>query len=411
MKSNKPIWIVGLTTLIANFQLMTINTYIVIFLQEDLLTEILIITIIVSLRNFLQLFLRVPLGELSQIIGRKPLISAGHFSYTIALVLLIIASLTEDWIFALFAIILVAVGMSCFWPALFGYVADFTPNKMGESNGRIFQMGDAGVILGSFLAAVILDQLFLGLREVFTTIATIGFLAGLFNVFILPEGLPKSKRKQVNSVPNAIFNSFFSMLRSLRKITFTNHLSEVYTFQLILAFLEFGSAAFIPVIIVAKGFSKGDVSEISLWAMLIIIWFKPSLGRVADRFDFRITITISLVLSAILIFLFVLMDLGWILILLYLINNAAIITAYTTSSAEVSRRAPFDERGMALGALGFYISLGRTTSTIILGPIWEFLGLSWVFYCTSISVILVSLFSFFYFKRKWDMSELAKTSF
>jgi len=96
MASNKPIWIVGFTTLIANFQLMTINTFIVILLQYDLGTEILIITVIVSLRNFLQLFLRVPLGELSQIIGRKPLINAGHFSYTIALSLLILA---EDWIY------------------------------------------------------------------------------------------------------------------------------------------------------------------------------------------------------------------------------------------------------------------------------------------------------------------------
>jgi len=271
-------------------------------------------------------------------------------------------------------------------------------------------MGDAGVILGSFISAIILDQLFLGLKEVFTTIAGIGFLAGLVSVVILPEGLPKSRRKQVSSVPKAILDSFFSMLKSLKKITFSNSLSEVYSFQLILAFLEFGSAAFIPVMIVAKGFSKGDVSEISLWAMLIIIWFKPSLGRITDKFDFRITITISLLLSGLLIFLFAFIYNYWILILILLINNAATITAYTTSSAEVSHRAPFDERGIALGALGFYISLGRTASTVILGPIWELLGLSWVFYCTSIGVILATLLAFFYFKVKWEKSEIRDVS-
>ncbi|MFX0184905.1 MAG: hypothetical protein ACFE95_17625, partial [Candidatus Hodarchaeota archaeon] len=88
---NKAIWIAGLATLLASFQLIIINNYIVIYLQEDLLTAIIIITLIITLRNLIQIFLRVPLGELSQIIGRKPLLLFGHFSYTLALIFLFIA--------------------------------------------------------------------------------------------------------------------------------------------------------------------------------------------------------------------------------------------------------------------------------------------------------------------------------
>ncbi|MFX1512686.1 MAG: hypothetical protein ACFFCQ_08880, partial [Promethearchaeota archaeon] len=84
----KEIFIAGLVALFASFQLVVINMYVVIYLEEDLLTAIFIITVIVSLRNLLQLFLRVPLGEFSQIIGRKPLMLIGQFSYTVALLLL-----------------------------------------------------------------------------------------------------------------------------------------------------------------------------------------------------------------------------------------------------------------------------------------------------------------------------------
>jgi len=124
--SNKVIWIAGLGTVLAAFQLVILGNYIVIFLREDLLTAIILITIIVSLRNFLQLFFRVPLGDLSQIIGRKPLILAGHFSLTISLFLM---SLANNWIWVLIAIVFVALGMSAFWPCMLAYIILFWVNK------------------------------------------------------------------------------------------------------------------------------------------------------------------------------------------------------------------------------------------------------------------------------------------
>ena len=91
---NRATWTAGLATLFANLPLLIYGLYVNIFLTTDLLTVILIVTIIGTLRNILQIFLRIPLGELSQIIGRKPLIVMGHFSYTFALFLMSIAT---DW--------------------------------------------------------------------------------------------------------------------------------------------------------------------------------------------------------------------------------------------------------------------------------------------------------------------------
>ena len=108
----KAIYLAGVATLLANLQLMIISSYIVIYL-EDLMVSVITITLIVSLRNFLQLFLRVPLGEISQVVGRKPLLILGHFSYTTSLLLLFLA---EDWVLVFFEVFFVALGMAAFCP-------------------------------------------------------------------------------------------------------------------------------------------------------------------------------------------------------------------------------------------------------------------------------------------------------
>lgn len=388
-RNSRAIWVAGFATLLASFQMVIFNNYVIIFLQEDLLTSIIIITIIISLRNLLQLFFRIPLGELSQIIGRKPLLLAGHFSYTIALILLFLAT---NWIYVLISIIFVAFGMSCFWPALFAYIADFSPdNNIGASNGRVFQLIDMGTLFGLFISTLILNEFLLDLKALFGFTMVLGIFTGLISAYILPEGLAKDQRKKVDSIPRALFDSFLSMMRHLKDITKTNRLSQVYAFQILLAFLEFMTSSFLPLIIVSKGFSRGDVSEISLWAILIIIWFKPLLGRVTDRITYLNSISVTMIIASITVLFFTFVNEFWGLILLYLILNGALITAYIAANSETTKRAPFDLRGSALGTLGVYVAFGRTTSTVILGPIWEQFGLTEVFLFTSLSIILLTL--------------------
>ena len=404
---NKAIWIAGLATLLANFQLIIFNNYVVIYLQEDLLTAILIITIIIALRNLLQLFFRVPLGELSQIVGRKPLLLMGHFSYAFALILMFIAN---SWFFVLISTIFIAFGMSSFWPALFAYVSDFTPDDFGESNGRIFQMGDIGAIFSSLIAAILLDQLSWELHDLFGVVAGIGILSGLVTILVLPEGLEKRDRKQVSSVLRAIGSSFTSMIRSINELTRVSGLTQVYFFQLILAFTEFMATTFLPVLIVQKGYSRGDISEFGLWATLVIIWFKPRLGKLTDRIRFSSMITFTILLLCVTVVIFTIVQNYWVIVILFIILNGTIITAYIAENNEASRRAPFALRGTALGALGFYTSLGRTTSTIVLGPIWEFAGLLGVFYFTALIIGVVTLLLFLFTKRNRSKIEISVDS-
>ncbi len=396
LANSRVIWIAGLATLLASLQLVILNTYIVILLQEDLLTSIAIITVIISLRNILQLFFRIPMGELSQIIGRKPLILFGHFSYTIALILTFFAS---NWIYILIAIIFVALGMSGFWPGLFAYISDFSLDEFGEANGRIFQMSDVGGILGSFLATVILDELLFDLRFLFGVIAIIGFFSGILSYLILPESLEHKNKKSLSEIFRILTTSFLATATSLRSVSRKDSLFQVYIYQFILSFVEFMISTFLPVMIVSKGYSRGDVSEISFWALLLIIWFKPRLGSLTDKYNFKLVISSTILIATFAIFLFGLVDNYWLLIILYVILNAALITGYTAENGETSRRSTTELRGTALGALGVYVSLGRASSTIILGPVWEMFGLLSVFGFTAVGVTFITILLNLYYKR------------
>ncbi|UCG01861.1 MAG: MFS transporter [Candidatus Heimdallarchaeota archaeon] len=398
MTSTKAIWIAGLGTVLATFQLVIIGNYIVIFLKEDLLAAIIIITIIVSLRNLLQLLFRVPFGDLSQIIGRKPLILFGHFSLTVALILM---SIADHWFWILFSILFVALGMSAFWPCLLAYVSDFSPeNSSGGSIGRIFQMADLGSIIGLLISNLTLDELLWSLRDLFGLAAGMAFLFGLVNVKLLPEGLDKADRKQVSCIPRAIIDSFFSMLSSLKHMTLIRGLTRAYIYQFIVAITEFTTSTFLPLLILQKGYTRGDVAEIGFWAIILSIWFKPFLGRLTDKFRFIYVITITLIIYSLALLVFTVVQDFLILILLYICLNVSMMTSYMAENNEVSRSAPIEFRGTALGALGFYVSLGRTTSTIVSGPIWEILDLNAVFYILTFSILVITMILFLLYKIK-----------
>ncbi len=380
---NRATWAAGLATLFANLPLLIYGLYVNIFLTTDLLTVILIVTIIGTLRNILQIFLRIPLGELSQIIGRKPLIVMGHFSYTLALFLMSIAT---DWKLVILSTAFIGIGMSLFWPSIFGYLGDVDIDRMGESQGRIFRQSDIGSILGAIFAFYLLDNLQFSLQELFGAIAIISFITGIVTVLLLPESLTKENRKSVDNVPKALLNSWSTMTKSLKEMSMTNQLWQVYFFHFILAFIEFTTSYYVPLIIISKGFTNADVSAIWLWSLILIFWIKPYLGRLTDRFEFVSAITVTLMITCVTVLGYVFINDFILLIGAYILVNSSILTSYIAANGETARRAPIEHRGVALGVFGVYVSLGRTTSTLVLGPIWEIFNLTTVFVFTSVLI-------------------------
>lgn len=382
---------ISLTMLFSYFQISFFNSYVVIYLETDLLTSIIVITFIVSLRNIIQLFLRVPLGELSQVIGRKPLILLGNLCFSIALLFSFIAN---DWILILFAILILGFGMSSFWPATFSYIGDVSDERYGENNGKMFQGMDIGLIFSSVLAVLLLDFFKINLKEIFGIFFLIGFVFLIVNYKILPETLNVAKKLKIYEIITFLIRSIIKMLPNILKMTKKPILRRVYFLQFIISLTEFTVTIFFPVLVFSKGFSKSDVGIIILLGTVLLILFKPFLGKLSDKFGFERPILFFLAVSCITIVSMTLTNDFILLILLNAIVTGSLLTSYTAVNGAASKFSSNLDKGLALGVLGFYVSLGRAMSTLFIGPLWEQ-------YSLTTSLTAISMFIIFILILYW----------
>lgn len=389
--------------IVGSFSLSIFGAYVGLHL-EDIGTTAIIIGVILALRNIYQLFLRVPLAQFSQMIGRKPLLIAGVFFYASSLLIL---SFSYNWIVVLIATTLLAIGMSCFWPVIFAYIGDFEKNNIGQMQGRVFQGTDFGTIIGALLAYLLLKQLEVQYRVLFGWSAGVAFAGAIALAFFIPEVLKKEDRLQVESRIKALGSSFLAMFRNLIIVTKQKRLALLYLFQFVLAFMEYMVVAFIPFLIVnAKGFTNDTVAQI-LWITAgVLIFFKPYMGSIIDRLGYKKPVIVTLLVASIALTLIVYVDLLPVIIILYIIYSASTLTAYLGMNTGATRASKPVHRGIALGALGFYVSAGRSMSTLILSPIWEKFDVNVVFISTAIAIIaatiILSLFSKFFEKSETE---------
>jgi MFS family permease len=186
----------------------------------------------------------------------------------------------------------------------------------------------------------------------------------------MPEVLEKENRLQSESKAKALGNSFISMFKSLFTVTKQKKLSFIYIIQLAVAFLEYTVTAFWPILISeVKGLPYDTVAQIAWITSGVLIFFKPYLGKLIDRLGYKgpIFITLSISTTMLVLFLFV-NSLPW-LIVIYMIYSASSLTSYIGVNAGTTREAILTQRGMALGALGFYVSLSRSVSTLSFIPL------------------------------------------
>lgn len=397
---------------LGSFPMIIFMSYVGLHL-EDIGTVAWLIALILAFRNIYQLFLRVPLGQLSQMIGRKPLLLTGVGFYALSLFTLF---LSTHWSIVLVAITFLAIGMSCYWPILFAFIGDIEKENIGQLQGRVFQGTDLGTILGSLLAVLLLDTLSTEIRYLFGWGSLITFIGLIGISFLIPEVLAKEDRLKVDSRLKAMGTAFVDMFRNLAKATKHKKLRFIYLLQLLIAFLEYIVTAFFPFLVVSKGFPDETVSTIFWISAGSLILFKPYFGKIVDKFSYKIPIFITLTFSSLMLTLMVFMDsLPW-LIVVYILFSASSLTSYIGVNTGTTVEAPFNQRGLALGALGFYVSLSRSVSTLSFSPILLTHEVSTVintiFFVTAGSilslVILVGIIHFFRNKnnieKKADMS-------
>lgn len=361
---------IGMVNIFAILQLTVIRTYFVIFLEQDLLTEVLIVASLLTLQNLFQIFLRIPLANLSQIIGRKPLILGGTISFTFALLFLGIA---DHWSYALVSVIFVAIGMSAYWPAVFAHLGDISTDKsnVGEMNGRVFQFGDLGQLLGAGIASLLLSpESKIGtitLSEFYRIVFILGAVGNVLSYLVIKESLVDENRIFVEKKVRHFLRSITKVFADFKNTSSLPGLLPIYIMQFAIAFLEFGFGSFYPSLLEFYGYLESDIAVLLLIATLSLILVKPRLGKVSDIFGYKLPVTIGFLVVSISIFLMA----GFNIFVIHLIGVTIIIGLntifYAAMNSYTANTAPVMKRGIAMGTLGVYTSLGRALSTLVIG--------------------------------------------
>ncbi len=406
MSGNK-ILKIGFVNIFAIMQLTTIRTYFAIFLENDLLIDIIIISSLLTIQNLSQIFLRIPLANLSQIIGRKPLIMTGTISYTLALLFL---GFADSWGFALVSVLLVAVGMSAYWPALFALIGDIADegDKMGEMNGRIFQMGDIGSLIASGLASYLLsaDTLVgtVSIASLYLTFCIIGAISNIFIYFVISETLRDDERLVVDNKFRDFFRSVTKVFSNFIETSKLPRMFPIYVMQFSIAFAEFGFGSYYPLILKYYGYLDSGVATLVLYSTFALILVKPKLGNVSDRFGYKIPISVSFIVIALSIIGILTFNNFISHMLLISVIVATFTVGYSAMNSYSVKTAPDNKRGIAMGTLGVYTSLGRGLSTLILGYLISTSDLIIAFYFFAGILFVLGISFLIYFKQENEIS-------
>ncbi|MFW9929567.1 MAG: MFS transporter [Candidatus Thorarchaeota archaeon] len=394
---NDPISRIGSLNFFSMILLTLYRSYILIFLTNNLLINILLVTIFVSSINFFQIFTRIPFSELSQAIGRKPLILIGNIFLAYSMLIMYYA---DDFLLAFASALLFGFGMSSYWPAVFAYIQDVSPKNYGRQNGRIFKFGDLGIIFGSLTAQYLLDSIGIPLRELYLFLFIFGFCAVIIFSFIVPEVINPADKLVVSNYIRFFISSIRNMLISFKNIVTTPGMIRIYIFQFFISFTEFFLSTFFPLIIIFHHYSEGSVSLVIFLGTFFLLWLKPYLGNISDRFGYRSPVLTSLVVVSFFIVLLPFIENFTLLVLIYFIVTACVFVCYPAVNGATANNAPTMQRGVAMGTLGVFTSLGRASSTTTLGVIWEYYGLITVFLFTGLLIILFVILLFISSKRQ-----------
>lgn len=333
--------------------------------------SVLIIGLVFGLRNIIQILFRIPIGEFSQVTGRKPLILTGMMFYAISFVYMYIAT---SWSTVAFATFLFGVGMSFYYPSLFAYIADIADGDYGKINGIVFQGSDISTIVGAFIINLLLDRGILSLAGVFS----LSFVVGLFGVIIIALLLPETLKSEFKVIPvsklSYLVDSFRGSIRSFKRMSKMPHLRVIYALQLIIAFGEFFLVSFFGLyIVLAAGYPFAEVAKIIAIGTLILFVFKPYLGSISDRFGFKIPVAFSLLASTVLLVALSYFTTMIQIIIIYAVLRSITMMSYLAINGATAYNSSERQRGVAMGTLGVYVSLGRTISSISLGLTWYYL--------------------------------------
>ncbi len=338
---------------------------------------------IFTFRDFIQIFMRIPSGALSDRIGRKPVMLFGAGCFTFAQLMYYLSSN----IYTLsVAIVIEGFSMALFNPPSQSLFSEMAPKgKLGETMGYWnMTMG-----LRSMVAPVIggmLAELFPHYKPIFLISSSFALIGGLLIATFLPETNPQELRGH-------LFNEVKDSLKHIAIIPKT--LREVFRNRKILSssiaiffhgFINGPFNSYFAIHASNMGFSESIIGSFYT-ARSLPTFTTPLVGRLSDKIGRIIPIIIGLLLYFTSLALIPSFSIYVLLLIIFVglgISGRFITISTMARIAEGTAR----KRGAGLGVWGTMLRLGMTFGSLVMGTFVSFFSIQWAFYLASSIAII-----------------------
>ncbi len=341
-------------------------------------------------------------GQMSDRVGRKPMIVLGLVGFALSFVLF---GLANSLAMLFVARILGGILSAATLPTVMAYIADTTDTKSrGGGMGVLGAAMGMGITFGPVIGGYLGD---INAALPFYFAAGLGFAVAIFAAFLLPESRSKAAQMAARQNPNNRRGPMGN-LADVGKA-----LLGPIGFILLLAFLaSFASANLEGTFALFSEAHLGfDASQMGLLfgVMGIVMALTQAflVGPFINRWGEQRMIQIGLISSAIgfICLLFTYDMLSMVVVMAVMgVGNAALRPAVNSLA---SKRSSADQQGAVMGVVNSYNSLGRIFGPILGGFIFDALGYQWPYITGGILFLFIWVLSFSLFRRNQDPVESA----
>jgi len=347
------------------------------FLQLEFDSSVAYIGVVMGLFGLMQIFLRLPLGDMADRKGRKP-------SLVFAFVATAISGAVFAWspgpLWALPGIAIIGLAAGIFWVAANAYLfdrADKTDTDMATATSDYSMALGLAFLVGPPFGHAVAENF--GFRLAFASYI-VSSLAGLALVLTMPEAKPAPKPKETTS-------SYRRAIRLLKHPALV--LSAVGT--LIFSSLFSTLGAFYQLHVLAIGLSITAAGILIGTRQAAGLVMRLSLPRLLRRLGPARLLLVGVIVTSLATMLLPLTATLTALVAVTLLAGAAMGIMIPANLMLVNEGAPAGQRGLANGIYGTMIGVGSAIAPTLYGGIGARFGLSWTFWSAGLVALLAAV--------------------
>lgn len=335
-----------------------------------------LIGILSSTVGLTRLLVSMPLGLLSDRVGRKTVVTLGMVSSAVALVLFAIA---PNAYFLLIGRIIDGIAMVCTFLIGAAYVSDITsPEERGLAFGLYSTAMGLGFTVGPLFGAAVAVRY--GIAGSYWAGAAVGLTGALIAAWRL---------KNIHPDDVTLVNQARSPWADLRQMMHNRNLMAGSLANLLMSMVFSGAVVnFFPVYAAQLGIPQAMISSMFSARALTSASARLPTGAIASKISSRVVMLTALLIAVVAMFLLPQTEQRVVLSLLLILEGVAFGSFLTSGQIFVAQYSAADTRGAAVGAYSAAGSLGSIFSPIVLGIVADLGGVQTVFWLTGLLVLL-----------------------